>query len=103
MILLSLRSQSERSRRPNGLEGVGGEFLRHEADQRARRAILFREMMSVDQDRAGRRIDDAADDVDQRGLAGAIWPQQREDLATPYLKVDALERLKSGRIGFDDV
>jgi hypothetical protein len=28
-----------------------------------------------------RRRDDAADDVDQRGLAGAVRPEQREDLA----------------------
>src|SRR6266568_3778552 len=60
-------------------------------------------MMSVNQDGAARRIDDAADDVDQRGLAGAVRPQQREDFTTPDLQIDALERLKPGRIGLDDI
>ena len=67
------------------------------------RAILVFEMMSVDQDHAARRIDDAAHDVDQRGLAGAVRPQQREDLAAPDLQVDAVQRLESGAIGLGEV
>jgi hypothetical protein len=40
------------------------------------------------------RRDDAADDVDQRGLAGAIGTEQREDLAAADLEADVLEGLK---------
>ena len=36
-------------------------------------------------------IDDAADDADQCGLAGAIGPEQSEDLAARNVQIDALE------------
>ena len=45
------------------------------------------------------RLDDAADDADQRGLAGAVRPEQGEDLAAPDLQVDALERLEARGVG----
>ena len=35
-----------------------------------------------------RRRDDAADDVDERRLPGAVRPEQREDLALPDLEID---------------
>ena len=50
----------------------------------------------------GRR-DDAADDADQRGLAGAVRTQQREDLALADLEVDALQRLQARRVGLGQV
>jgi hypothetical protein len=34
-------------------------------------------------------VDDAADDADQRGLAGAVGAEQREDLAAADVQVDA--------------
>ena len=43
-------------------------------------------------------VDDAADDVDQRRLAGAVRPEQREDLAAADVEVDVLERLEAGRV-----
>jgi hypothetical protein len=46
--------------------------------------------------------DDAADDVDERGLAGAVGAEQCEDLAATDLEVDALEGLKPGGVGFGD-
>src|SRR5205085_6053620 len=46
---------------------------------------------------------DAADDADQCGLAGAVRPQQRKDLAAANVEVDALERLEPGRIGLGQV
>jgi hypothetical protein len=49
-------------------------------------------------DRAAARRHDAADDVDQRGLAGAVRAEQREDLAAPDLEIRRLECLESGRI-----
>ena len=49
------------------------------------------------------RIDDAADDADQRRLAGAVRAEQREDLAAPDLEVDVLQRLEAGRVGLRQV
>ena len=125
MIWLSFLSQSDRSfstfsmkagfgflpnskpaethRRPHRLERVGVQFLRHQPDQRTRRAIVLDEMMASDQHRTGGRIDDAADDVDQRGLAGAVRPEQREDFPARDVEIDALQRMKSGRIGLDQI
>jgi hypothetical protein len=44
-------------------------------------------------------IDDAADDADQRGLAGPVGTQQGEDLALLDVQIDPLEGLMAGRIG----
>jgi len=52
----------------------------------------------VDAHLARARRDDAADDVDQRGLAGAVRAEQREDLAALDLEVDALQRLQAGGV-----
>ena len=48
-------------------------------------------------------VDDAADDADQRGLAGAVGPEQREDLAAPDVEVDVLQRLEARGIGLGQV
>ena len=42
---------------------------------------------------------DAADDVDERGLAGAVRSEQREDLAATDLEVDVLEGVETRRVG----
>jgi hypothetical protein len=39
---------------------------------------------------AGGRIDDAADDADERCLAGTVRAEQREDLATLDVEIDPL-------------
>ena len=125
MILLSLRSHSDRSlstlvdvagigrlaeqsaaerhRRPYGLERVGGELLRHEADHRAGGAVVGDDVVPVDRDASLRRLDDPADDADERRLAGAVRAEQREDLAAADVEVDVLERLKSGCVGLGEI
>ena len=95
---LAEQAAAERHRRPHRLEGVGGQFLRHQPDQRARRAELRDDVMAGRRHRAGARIDDAADDVDQRRLAGAVGPEQREDLALADLEIDVLQRLEAGLV-----
>ena len=84
---------------PHRLEHVGGELLRHEPDPGARRAEVAHDVVAVGRDRAGGRGDDAADDVDQRGLAGAVRAQQRENLAAADLEIDVLERVEAGGVG----
>jgi hypothetical protein len=78
---LAEQAAAERHRRPHRFEGVGGQFLRHQADQRARGAVVGDDVVAVDRTRARAGIDDAADDADQRGLAGAVGAEQGEDLA----------------------
>ena len=75
------------------------QFLRHQPDQRARGAIIPVDVMAADRDAALAQIGDAADDADQRGLAGAVRPEQREDLAALDVQIDAVQRLETGAVG----
>ena len=100
---LAPQPTAEAHRRPHRLEGVGGQFLGHEADQRSRRPIVADDVVPIDRHAPLGRVDDAADDADQRRLAGAVRPQQRKDLAAANVEIDALERLEPGRIGFGQV
>ena len=50
---------------------------------------------AVDGDGAGIRFVDAAENLDQSRLAGAVLSQERDDLAPPHLEADALQRLRS--------
>src|SRR5258705_3483856 len=59
--------------------------------------------MAVDSDAAFAEIGDTADDADQRGLAGAVRPQQRKDLAAADFQVDVVKRLETGAIGFRQI
>ena len=64
-----------------------------------RAAVVLDEVMAVDQNRTRGRIDDPADDVDQRSLARSVRTGQRENFAAPEVRIDALERVKSGCMG----
>ena len=121
MILASLLSHSVRSRstrsqcagsgalaeqpaaeahgRPDALESIGVQLLRHQADLAARRTVVAHDVVAVRHDAAGARPDDAADDVDERRLAGAVRAEQREDLAALDAQVDALERDEAAGVG----
>jgi hypothetical protein len=79
---------------PDRLEHVGRQFLRHQPDLRTRLAEVPDDVVAADQHLAGRRIDETADDRDQRRLAGAVRAEKREDLAFLDLQVDALQRLE---------
>ena len=56
--------------------------------------------MPIDNDPSLTGVDDAANDADQRGLAGPIGPQQGQDLSSADVEVDAFERLKTRSVGF---
>ncbi len=84
-------------------EGVRRQLLRHEADLLARGAIVAEDVMAVGEDDAACRVDDAADDADQRRLARAIWAEQGEDLAPADIEVDRLQRLEAGGVDFGQV
>ncbi|PAV69056.1 hypothetical protein WR25_04918 [Diploscapter pachys] len=59
--------------------------------------------MPGDVDRAGRRRDDAADDADQRRLAGAVRAEQREDFALVDRQFDAVESGEAALIAIETV
>src|SRR3546814_15609927 len=80
-------------------EVFGVRFLRHQSDQRPRGAIALNMVVARDghRPRAGR--DDAADDADQRRLARAVRPEQRENLALVDRQVDAGQGLVTALVG----
>jgi hypothetical protein len=45
-------------------------------------------------DRAAPLADDAHDRFQRRGLAGAVAPEQRDDLARAHLEIDAMENMR---------
>jgi len=59
--------------------------------------------VAVGRDAAARSGDDAADDVDERGLAGAIGSEQGKDLAFLDVEIDLLEGLEAAGVGLGDV
>src|SRR4051812_44416249 len=74
-------------------EHVGRKLLRHETDAGARGPPVTGNVLSVDPDRARRRLDDPANRADQGRLARAIRAEQREYLAALYIEIDVLQRL----------
>jgi hypothetical protein len=54
--------------------------------------------VAVDRDLALRGYQYAANNADQRGLAGPVRSQQRKYLAAADVEIDAAERLEAGRI-----
>ena len=103
ILRLAEQAAAEADGRPHRFERVGVQFLRHQADQRARGAIILVDVMAVDRDPAFAQIGDAADDADQRGLAGAVRAEQRKDLAAVDIEIDAVQRLEAGAIGFGQI
>src|SRR5206468_4554740 len=88
---------------PHRFEGIGGQLLRHEADHGARGAVVPDDVVTIDLDRPVARIDDSADDADQRRLPRAVGAEQREDLSAADAQVDVLERPQAGSVRFGEV
>src|SRR5690606_31277574 len=65
--------------------------------------VLPHDVMSVSQHYARAWRDDAADDADERGLAGSVRSQEREDLALADLEIDRLQSLKPGGVDLRDI
>ena len=100
---LAEQAAAEADGAPDALEGVGVQFLRHQPDHRARRAVVLEDVVAVDRDLAGGRNQNAADDADQRRLAGAVGAEQGEDLATFDVEIDLLQRPEPGRVGLGEI
>ena len=52
--------------------------------------------------RARRLVDQRGDDADERGLAGAVRPEQREEIALLDVEVDAFQGLHAILVGLDE-
>src|SRR5262249_22946439 len=88
---------------PDILECARRELLRDEPDQRTGCAIFRDVVVPVDEYGAATRIDDATDRADQRGLPGAVRPQQSEDFPTLDFEVDVLEGMEPGGVSFGEI
>ena len=101
--LLAEQTAAERNSVPDRLEGVGMQFLGHQADQLPGLAVLDDIVMPAHQNLAGARRDDAADDIDKRRLARAVRPEQGKNLTSLDVEVDVGKRRESALIGLRHV
>ena len=65
------------------------------------RALMRRhvgDVGAVEDDPARRRLVEAGEHVQRRGLAGAVRPDQRVDAAAPNRDIDAIDRLQAAEI-----
>jgi hypothetical protein len=87
---LAPQAAAESGRGPDRLERIRRQLLRHQTDHRPGGAVVPDDVVAVDRHAAFAGIEDAANDADQRRLARAVRSQQREDLASSDVEVDAL-------------
>src|SRR4051812_41709672 len=100
---LAEQPAAETDRGPHRFERVRSQLLGHEADLGAGGPVVGDDVVSVGENAAFGRVHDAADDVDQRRLAGAVGAEQRKNLAPTDVQVDGPESLETRRIGFREV
>ena len=72
----------------DGRENIERDLLRHQADDPPGGAIVAHDVMAVDENPARSHRHRAADDADQRRLAGAVRAEEGENLAFGDLEVD---------------
>ena len=75
------------------LEHVEIDFLRHHADAGFGHFQLSVDVVAEYLDHAAGFIDQGGCDANQGGLAGAVWAQQREEIALVDVEIYRLERL----------
>ncbi len=62
-------------------------------------AVILDDVVAVGDDCARGRPHETADHADERGLAGAVGAEQREDLAAPDREIHAFQRLVPAVVG----
>src|SRR5919107_5376157 len=87
----------------HGQEPVQVDLLGGDPDDPPRLPELAVGVPAEDLNRAGVGPDEADHAVDKGGLAGAVGPEQAEELAGPHLQRDAIERQKPVGIGLPEV
>ncbi len=73
--LLAEQAPAELDRRDNRLKGLGMQFLWHQADHCTGLAVVLGDIEAAHRDRAGGRVDDAANGTDQGGFTGPVGTQ----------------------------
>ena len=75
-------------------------MLEHHADAQAARMrrVLDDDRLLLPADLAAVRLHHAIDDLDQRALAGAVFPKQRVDLVVPDDQVDLVVGQATGKL-----
>ena len=91
-------------RRPHGLERVGRQLLRHQADLRARGAVVAHDVVAVGQHRAAR----SALTMPQMMLISVVLPapfgpSSAKISPRRIVEVDVLQRLEARGVGLADV
>ena len=76
-----------------GQVGVEGRVLEDEADVAPDLVLFGPRVVAGDRCRPGGRVRERAEDLDRRGLAGTVRPEEPEGLAPGHLEVDATYRL----------
>ena len=61
------------------------------------------DVVAEDLDLAAGLVDQRGDDADRGGLAGAVRPQQREEIALLHVQIDALEGLDAVLVGLGEL
>ncbi|MBV6418439.1 MAG: hypothetical protein CMLOHMNK_03283 [Steroidobacteraceae bacterium] len=77
-------------------------FLRHDPDAGLGGLELDVDVVAEDREPATRLVDERGRDADQRGLAGAVRAEQREEIAFLHLEIDALQGLHAIPVGLDE-
>lgn len=101
--LLAVKPAREGNGVPHGLESIGGQFLRHQAYHRPRLAEVAHDVVAADGNLAARRIDDTADDRDERRLAGAVRTEEGKNFALLDVEADAFQSLEPRGIGLRQI
>src|SRR3984893_3382531 len=96
---LAEQAAAETHGRPDRLERVRRQFLRDKTDLGSRGPVVADDVMAAGHDGASGRIDDPADEFDQRVLSCAIWTKQAKYLSLADLQIDFLEGLEARGIG----
>src|SRR5262249_3115357 len=84
------------------LEHVEVNFLRHDADAGLRHLELALDVVAEHAHLTRGLAHERGNDADQRGLARAVRPEQREEIALLDVEVDAFQRLHTILIGLDE-
>ena len=84
-------------------EGVEDQLLGDDPDRHLGVARVLLDVEAPDGDAAAALVDQAGEDVDQGRLAGAVRPEQPENLALRHFQADPVERPLAAGIGLLEV
>jgi hypothetical protein len=66
-------------------------LLRHHAEYAPRLPVVLCHVVAENSDAAGIQARETGEDIDERRFAGAIWPEQAEELTALDIEIDTLQ------------